>query len=109
MATVRQGDVTIAISTAGKSPAFASWCRRYLQGRLGPEYVTLIEMVNTAREKVRSQGISSEDINWDPAFDFPVVKMVQENDLDGVQKVIDDAIENSLAQRDLVAADETGQ
>lgn len=98
MSTVRQGDVTIAISTAGKSPAFAKWCRKYLQSRLTEEYTTLIEMVNVARENIRAKGISSEDINWDPIFDFEVVKLVAENKLDEVQDIIDMTVMTSLKE-----------
>ncbi|HMS25603.1 MAG TPA: bifunctional precorrin-2 dehydrogenase/sirohydrochlorin ferrochelatase [Acidimicrobiia bacterium] len=88
MSTVRQGDVTIAISTAGKSPAFAKWIRKYLQGRLGPEYGILISLVNDERERIRSLGFSSEDINWDPAFDFSVVQMVRDDKLEEVREFI---------------------
>ncbi len=105
MSTVRQGDITIAISTAGKSPAFAKWCRKYLEGRLGPEYITLIDLVNEARESVRSQGVSSEDVNWDPAFEFTVVDMVRDGNLEGVRAVLRKTIEDSLASQPLVAAD----
>lgn len=100
MSTVRQGDVTIAISTAGKSPAFAKWVRKYLQGRLGPEYGVLINLVNDERERVRSIGISSEDINWDPAFEFAVVDMVRDGKVAEVREYISNfvnlAIKNEL-------------
>lgn len=95
MSTVRQGDVTIAISTAGKSPAFAKWLRKYLQGRLGPEYGVLITLVNEERERIRSLGFSSEDINWDAAFDFEVVQMVKDDKIDEVR----DHIRNFVAEQ----------
>lgn len=97
MSTVRQGDVTIAISTAGKSPAFAKWIRKYLQGRLGPEYGILISLVNDERERIRSAGFSSEDINWDPAFDFEVVQMVREDRIDEVRKYISEFVEEAIS------------
>ena len=101
MSTVRQGDITIAISTAGKSPAFAKWCGKYLRSRLTQEYTTLIEMVNVAREEIRSKGISSEDINWDPIFDFEVVRLVSENKLDEVKEIIDITISTSLKENNV--------
>lgn len=104
MSTVRQGDITIGISTAGKSPAFAKWCRRYLEGRLGPEYSLLIELVNQAREGVRAQGISSEDINWDPAFDFSVVEMARNDDKEAIRCVLSQLISDSLG-REVVLVD----
>ncbi|MFN8015744.1 MAG: bifunctional precorrin-2 dehydrogenase/sirohydrochlorin ferrochelatase [Acidimicrobiia bacterium] len=98
MSTVRQGDVTIAISTAGKSPAFAKWLRKYLQGRLGPEYGVLISLVNDERERVRNEGISSEDISWDFAFDFEVVQMVKDDRLNEVKQYIRAKVEEALSQ-----------
>lgn len=100
MSTVRQGDVTIAISTAGKSPAFAKWLRKYLQGRLGPEYGILIGLVNEERENVRARGISSEDINWDPAFDFSVVDMVREDRIDEVRQYIHAFVSEAIESHD---------
>jgi siroheme synthase-like protein len=97
MSTVRQGDVTIAISTAGKSPAFAKWLRKYLQGRLGPEYGVLITLINDERENLRSRGISTEDINWDPAFNFDVVALAREGKIDEVRSAISTIVESSLA------------
>lgn len=102
MSTLRQGDVTIGISTAGKSPAFAKWCRKYLEGRLGPEYTLLIELVNEARENIRARGISSEDINWDPAFDFSIVALARDGKVDQVRSTIDAIVTASLKHGDNV-------
>jgi precorrin-2 dehydrogenase/sirohydrochlorin ferrochelatase len=98
MSTVRQGDVTIAISTAGKSPAFAKWLRKYLQGRLGPEYGILISLVNEERERVRSTGVSSEDISWDHAFDFEVVQMVKDDEIEKVKELITSQVESQIKE-----------
>ena len=98
MSTVRQGDVTIAISTAGKSPAFAKWLRKYLQGRLGPEYGILISLVNEERERVRSNGVSSEDINWDGAFDFEVVQLVKDDKIEDVKALISSQVETQIKE-----------
>ena len=105
MSTVRQGDVTIAISTAGKSPAFAKWLRKYLQGRLGPEYGILISLVNEEREKVRSNGVSSEDINWDGAFDFDVVQMVKDDEIEKVKALISSQVENQIKEMSMISSD----
>ncbi len=105
MSTVRQGDVTIAISTAGKSPAFAKWLRRYLQGRLGPEYGILISLVNEERERVKAQGISSEDIDWDRAFDYDVVQMVKNDEISKVKEFISTLVENQIKEIPMISSD----
>lgn len=55
-ATVRRNDLTIAISTAGKSPALASKLRQKLEGIIGPEYGVLVEVMGLLRAEVLRQG-----------------------------------------------------
>ena len=92
MATVRQGDITVAISSAGKSPALAKWLRQHVQGELGPEYNDLMKILSEEREALRSRGFSSEDINWSQMFATGVVDLVKEGKLDQARQVVRDEI-----------------
>lgn len=40
---VRRGDLIVAVSTAGRSPASAKLIRREFEGRFGPEWATLLD------------------------------------------------------------------
>lgn len=51
---VNQGDLTIAISTAGRSPAFAKYLRRKLQSQFGPEYGRLLKLMGAIRARLLS-------------------------------------------------------
>ena len=51
---VQRGDLQIAISTNGKSPALAQRLRLRLEEEFGPEYKTWLEWLGTARELVRA-------------------------------------------------------
>jgi len=51
-AIVQRGDFTLAISTAGKSPAFAKHMRRLLEAQFGPEYGELLELMGAIRHKL---------------------------------------------------------
>jgi len=55
-ATVRRGDLSLAISTAGRSPALASRLRRDLEGWFGPEYAVLLDILGGLREQVLAGG-----------------------------------------------------
>src|SRR5215813_150965 len=55
-AVVQRGDLQIAISTNGKSPALAQRLRKELEAQFGPEYETWIEWLGAAREVLRSSG-----------------------------------------------------
>lgn len=48
-AVVRRGDLLIAISTAGRSPALAVRLREELEQRFGPEYGALLELAGRLR------------------------------------------------------------
>jgi precorrin-2 dehydrogenase/sirohydrochlorin ferrochelatase len=57
-ATVRRGDLTLAVSTAGKSPAVAAMVRRRLEEQYGPEYEQLLQMMGDVRPFVLAAGNS---------------------------------------------------
>jgi precorrin-2 dehydrogenase/sirohydrochlorin ferrochelatase len=51
-AIVRRGDLQIAISTNGKSPAFAQRLRELLEQQFGREFAEKVDELGTAREKL---------------------------------------------------------
>lgn len=51
---VQRGDLQIAISTNGKSPALAQRLRKELEAQIGPEYELWVEWLGAARELLRS-------------------------------------------------------
>ncbi|MDH3997066.1 MAG: hypothetical protein OET87_08920, partial [Desulfobulbaceae bacterium] len=60
-ATVRQGDLTISISTAGKSPALAGKLRMELGKRFGVEYRVLVDILGAIRPLILASGLSQAD------------------------------------------------
>jgi siroheme synthase-like protein len=57
-AVVQRGDLQIAISTNGKSPALAQRLRKELEEQFGPEYESWVEWLGAAREVLRASGAS---------------------------------------------------
>jgi siroheme synthase-like protein len=57
---VQRGDLQIAISTNGKSPALAQRLRKELEQQFGPEYEHWLEWLGAARETLRAQSNDSE-------------------------------------------------
>ena len=53
---IERGDLAIAVSTGGKSPALAKKLRTELEDAYGPEYAKLLEILGELREKVISGG-----------------------------------------------------
>lgn len=50
---IRRGDLTIAISTGGGSPALAKKLRQRLEQTIGPEYVAFLDVLRALRERAR--------------------------------------------------------
>lgn len=51
-AVIERGDLVIAISTGGKSPALAKKIRQDLEDRYGPEYASALRLLGALREKL---------------------------------------------------------
>ena len=59
-AIVRRGDFVIAISTAGKSPAFAKHIRKNLEIQFGAEYGVLLNLMGAIRNKLLADAHEPE-------------------------------------------------
>lgn len=57
---VQRGDLQIAISTNGKSPALAQRLRQELEQQFGPEYEVWLEWLGAARELLRAADGGAE-------------------------------------------------
>jgi precorrin-2 dehydrogenase/sirohydrochlorin ferrochelatase len=57
---VQRGDLQIAISTNGKSPALAQRLRLQLEKQFGPEYEVWVEWLGAAREVLRAREGSAD-------------------------------------------------
>ncbi len=57
---VQRGDLQIAISTNGKSPALAQRLRKELEQQYPPDYADWLEHLGTEREKLRAQPDAKE-------------------------------------------------
>jgi precorrin-2 dehydrogenase/sirohydrochlorin ferrochelatase len=65
-AVVRRGPVTVAVSTAGASPALASFIRSRIEDVVGPEFASLAETLAAVRAEVRSRDIPTDLLDWNP-------------------------------------------
>ncbi len=58
--TVQRGDLTVAVSTGGSSPALAKKIRREIEKLIGPEYKAYLKLLGDVRPKIQRE-IPSKD------------------------------------------------
>lgn len=80
-AVSRQGTVTVAVSTGGRSPALAAWLRDEISGRVGPEIAALAELISDLRDEMHAAGRSTESIDWRRALDSDMLELIREGQL----------------------------
>ncbi len=68
-AIARRGPLTVAVSTAGASPALAQRLRDHAGALLTDDVVALAGDLAARRADVRAAGGSTEDVDWGPALD----------------------------------------
>lgn len=72
-ACFNRGDLTIAISTAGKSPALARKIRTGLKQHFDEEYANLVTLIEEVRSELKGRQIKVSSDNWQEALDLDIL------------------------------------
>jgi precorrin-2 dehydrogenase / sirohydrochlorin ferrochelatase len=74
----RKGDLTLAVSTGGKSPALARKIRTELQKNFGKEYATLLLLIGEVRSSLMRRGIRINAGRWQKALNLePLLRLLR--------------------------------
>ncbi len=69
----RRGDLTVAVSTGGVSPAFARSIRAKLEESLGGEYTCLLSWVGEVRSALKKKKYAVSSEAWQKALDLDLL------------------------------------
>jgi siroheme synthase-like protein len=72
----QKGDLIIAISTSGRSPAMARKMREEIEAFLTDDYVAMLELAAEVRAELRDQGKLVDADIWNRALDGELKQML---------------------------------
>jgi uroporphyrin-III C-methyltransferase/precorrin-2 dehydrogenase/sirohydrochlorin ferrochelatase len=77
-AVVRRGNVHVAVTTGGRSPALARHLRERLEAEIPIGYAALAEVVARVRAAVRSEGVAIDPASWQEAIQEDVLALAEQ-------------------------------
>jgi hypothetical protein len=79
---VRRGDLTVAISTAGKAPALAVRLRQWLEGMLGTHHARFLDLAGSVRATLAAQrpDLARRRELWYQLVDSDVLDLLRHGD-----------------------------
>lgn len=100
---LRRGDLLIAVSTSGKSPALAKKVREELEERFGDEYESLLILMGRLRKKILSQGLSQDENRriFHELVNSHILDAIAKNDWNEVATILNTTINTQLSSEDV--------
>ena len=89
-AVITQGDLIIAVSTGGSSPALARRIREDLEKKFGPEYATMTRLMGELRKHIVRNGSDSEANKkvFLEIVDSQLLPALRDNDIDKATMIL---------------------
>jgi precorrin-2 dehydrogenase/sirohydrochlorin ferrochelatase len=69
----RRGDLTVAVSTSGVSPALAKKIRAKLEKSIGAKYASLLSLIGEVRSATKKKGYIVDTETWQEALDLDLL------------------------------------
>jgi len=88
----RTGPVSVAVSSGGNSPAFATWLRDRLADEVGTEVGALVELLAQARRRLHLEGRSTGEVAWTALLGGPHPQLVRDGRIDEARALLDAAM-----------------
>jgi len=99
-AVVRRGDIGIAISTSGTSPALAAKLRRRISALVGPEYALLAALLSRTRSEIRGRVRDEKDrreLHY-RILDSDIISLLRHNENAAAERHLKEIVEEFLLQ-----------
>jgi siroheme synthase-like protein len=94
-AIARRGELLVAVSTGGRSPAMAAWLRDRIAAELGEEYEVLLRLLSEARVTIQGSGRSTEDVDWLSVLDSHMLDLIRAGDVGKAREHLEACLSSS--------------
>ncbi|MCD4718723.1 MAG: bifunctional precorrin-2 dehydrogenase/sirohydrochlorin ferrochelatase [Desulfobacula sp.] len=103
---VDRGDLIVAVSTSGSSPAMAKKIRQDLENYFGPEYAQLLGLMGNIRKKLLSSGQASNENKaiFHTLIEKGILELIKANDEININAVLCDVLGRKYSYQDLVSS-----
>lgn len=85
---VRQGDITVTVSTDGRSPALAAWLAGRLEAEIGPEYSQVLDLLAEERAALQAAGIPTDTVDWRRALEGGMIDLLRSGRVDEARELL---------------------
>jgi len=101
---VKRGDLLIAISTSGKSPAMAKRIREGLSGQFGTEYKDFLLLMGRLRKEILSKCLSQEDNSriFHELVDSTILESIRRKDWKEIASNLERILEIRISPEDVI-------
>jgi len=110
-AIVRRGSFVMAISTAGKSPAFAKHVRKRLETQFGPEYGLMLELMGAIRSKLLA-GAHEPEVHkplFEQLIDGDLVALIKDQQIDRIDQLLEKVLGPGYRYQQLMPSNQQPQ
>jgi precorrin-2 dehydrogenase/sirohydrochlorin ferrochelatase len=101
---LRRGDLLVAVSTSGKSPAFAKRVREELEEQFGDEYGSFLVLMGHLREEILEKKLSQEENKqiFHQLVNSPMLDAIAEKDWNGVATILNRIMNTEKSAEDVM-------
>ena len=93
---IRRGDLTVAVSTGGASPAATRAIREELDNYFTADYARFVQVASEARCRLREKSLSASGAAWNKALKGDFRRLIQEGRTEEARNLLIETLENNL-------------
>jgi precorrin-2 dehydrogenase/sirohydrochlorin ferrochelatase len=103
---ISKGDITIAVSTKGKSPAINKYLKNEILNKIGDEYIVLTEILGRIRQKVINNIPEQKTRSnlFDSIVQHPkVLELIKKNKRSEAEEMVIELVNEGIDQKKIAA------